>query len=108
MPKAYPTYDEHYQGHVDTIRAWLESDVVNVHPVGRNGMHRYNNQDHSMVTALRTVDNLFGDHHDVWAVNVDEEYHEEVQTPDGKGGAAASGTGRSAPVIPRSPSTTAR
>ncbi|MBA2497332.1 MAG: FAD-dependent oxidoreductase, partial [Acidimicrobiia bacterium] len=71
-----------------------------------NGMHRYNNQDHSMVTALRTVDNLFGDHHDVWAVNVDEEYHEEVQTPDGKdGGRSTTGTGRSAPVIPRSPST---
>ena len=50
--------------------------AANVFPVGRNGMHRYNNQDHSMYTAMLTVENLLGAHHDVWAVNVEEEYHE--------------------------------
>ena len=48
-----------------------------MHPVGRNGMHRYNNQDHSMYTAMLTVENIFGADHDVWSVNVEEEYHEE-------------------------------
>ena len=77
MPKAYPMYDDVYKGHVDTIREWIASDVPNVHPVGRNGMHKYNNQDHSMFTAMLTVENILGAHHDIWAVNVDEEYHEE-------------------------------
>ena len=55
----------------------------NVHPVGRNGMHRYNNQDHSMFTAMLTVENIAtGTHHDVWSVNVEEEYHEESSTDD--------------------------
>ncbi len=49
-----------------------------MHPVGRNGMHRYNNQDHSMYTAMLTAENIAtGSHHDVWSVNVEEEYHEE-------------------------------
>ena len=48
-----------------------------MYPVGRNGMHRYNNQDHSMYTAMLTVENIFGADHDVWSVNVEEEYHEE-------------------------------
>ena len=61
-----------------------------MHPVGRNGMHRYNNQDHSMLTAMLAVENILdGAGHDVWAVNVEEEYHEE------------GGTGRAAPVFPR-------
>jgi hypothetical protein len=59
------------------VREWLEANTPNVHPVGRNGMHRYNNQDHSMFTAMLSVENIFGAHHDVWDVNVDEEYHEE-------------------------------
>ena len=98
MPKAYPTYDESFAVNVDICRAWLASDATNVHPVGRNGMHRYNNQDHSMVTAELTVDNLFGAEHDVWAVNVEEEYHEEVASSRDAG---PSGTGRSAPVVPK-------
>jgi protoporphyrinogen oxidase len=97
MPKAYPTYDETFADNVEICRAWLASDAVNVHPVGRNGMHRYNNQDHSMVTAMLTVENLFGADHDIWAVNVEEEYHEELRD----GTEAAPGTGRSAPVLPR-------
>ena len=48
-----------------------------MYPVGRNGMHRYNNQDHSMFTAMLSVENIFGAHHDIWSVNVDAEYHEE-------------------------------
>jgi UDP-galactopyranose mutase len=78
MPKAYPVYDEDYRANVDLIRAWLAEHASNVHPVGRNGMHKYNNQDHSMYTAMLTVENIaLGGHHDIWAVNVEEEYHEE-------------------------------
>jgi protoporphyrinogen oxidase len=96
MPKAYPVYDEYYQGNVEVIRKWLAAEVPNVYPVGRNGMHRYNNQDHSMMTGLLTAQNIAeGSAHDVWAVNVEEEYHE--QKPAG----GASGTGRSAPIVPR-------
>jgi protoporphyrinogen oxidase len=101
MPKAYPTYDEDYAANVDVLRRWLEAEAPNVHPVGRNGMHRYNNQDHSMVTALRTVDNLFGEHHDVWSINVEEEYHEEMKTPAGAGAGGSGGTGRGAPITPK-------
>jgi protoporphyrinogen oxidase len=78
MPKAYPFYDWEYKAHVETLRRWLETNTPNVYPVGRNGMHRYNNQDHSMVTAMLSVENIFGARHDVWSVNVEEEYHEEV------------------------------
>jgi protoporphyrinogen oxidase len=95
MPKAYPVYDEGYEDAVDTIRHWLAEATPNVHPVGRNGMHRYNNQDHSMLTALLTAENIAdGTNHDVWQVNVEEEYHEEKSPGE-------HGTGRSAPVLPR-------
>jgi protoporphyrinogen oxidase len=108
MPKAYPVYDEGYDRQVQIIRDWLAEATPNVHPVGRNGMHRYNNADHSMVTAMLTVENIVdGTDHDVWAVNVEEDYHEEdagqgngPSDPTG-GTSAASGTGRSAPVRPR-------
>ena len=80
MPKAYPMYDEKYQGCVETIRSWLADELPNVHPVGRNGMHRYNNQDHSMLTAMLTVENILGAQHDIWSINVDDEYHEEVRS----------------------------
>ena len=100
MPKAYPVYDEFYKANVDVIRAWLAEHVPNVHPVGRNGMHRYNNQDHSMMTAMLTAENIAkGTTHDVWAVNVEEEYHEEGS--DGSGRSSGHGTGRDAPVMPR-------
>jgi protoporphyrinogen oxidase len=77
MPKAYPMYDEDYRQNVDRLARWIASNAPNVHPVGRNGMHRYNNQDHSMLTAMLSVENIFGAEHDVWNVNVEEEYHEE-------------------------------
>jgi protoporphyrinogen oxidase len=77
MPKGYPMYDATYKANVETLRAWLQANTPNVHPVGRNGMHKYNNQDHSMLTAMLSVENILGAHHDVWTVNVEEDYHEE-------------------------------
>jgi protoporphyrinogen oxidase len=97
MPKAYPVYDEDYQRNVRVLRTWLESNVPNVHPVGRNGMHRYNNQDHSMMTAMLTVENLYGASHDIWEVNVEAEYHETDETSSSGTG----GTGRDAPILPK-------
>jgi protoporphyrinogen oxidase len=76
MPKAYPIYDEGYEGAVDEIRQYL-AGFSNLQVAGRNGMHKYNNQDHSMVTAMLAVANLDGQRHDAWAVNQDDEYHEE-------------------------------
>jgi protoporphyrinogen oxidase len=79
--KAYPMYDQHYAERVATIRAWLET-IPNLIQVGRNGLHRYNNSDHSMLTSMRAVDNLLlGTQHDIWAVNAESVYHEE-DTPD--------------------------
>ena len=82
MPKAYPMYDEGYQDRVETLRQWIESNAANVHPVGRNGMHKYNNQDHSMLTAMLAVENILGADHDIWSVNVEAEYHEEKSAAD--------------------------
>ena len=77
MPKAYPMYNDTYKANVDTMRAWLAANAPNVYPVGRNGMHKYNNQDHSMYTAMLSVENIYGADHDIWNVNVEAEYHEE-------------------------------
>jgi protoporphyrinogen oxidase len=76
MPKAYPIYDAAYSGHVAAIRDFIDP-IPNLHTVGRNGMHKYNNQDHSMLTAMFAVENMLGASHDLWAVNTDFEYHEE-------------------------------
>jgi protoporphyrinogen oxidase len=79
VQKAYPIYDEKYAERVQTIRGWLETSTKNLTQVGRNGLHRYNNSDHSMLTAMRAVDNItLGTHHDIWSVNVESVYHEEV------------------------------
>ncbi|HXH08122.1 MAG TPA: NAD(P)/FAD-dependent oxidoreductase [Vicinamibacterales bacterium] len=78
MPKAYPVYDEGYEQALAVVRRYLER-FANLQVAGRNGMHKYNNQDHSMVTAILAVQNFFGARHDVWAVNADDEYHEEDQ-----------------------------
>ena len=94
----------------DELRAWLAEDASNVHPVGRNGMFRYNNQDHSMFTAMLTVENIAtGTSHDVWEVNVEEEYHEEATSSvkekfiaeKAERAPGSHGTGRDAPVIRR-------
>ncbi|HEX5577107.1 MAG TPA: FAD-dependent oxidoreductase, partial [Gemmatimonadaceae bacterium] len=76
MPKAYPIYDATYRESVDTIREHLDG-IPNLVTVGRNGMHKYNNQDHSMYTAMLALENMAGASHDLWAVNTDLEYHEE-------------------------------
>ena len=79
MPKAYPVLRRGVQGATSRrCAAGSRRTPPNVYPVGRNGMHRYNNQDHSMFTAMLSVENIFGADHDVWSVNVEEEYHEEV------------------------------
>jgi len=78
MAKAYPIYDATYREHLDGVRTYLDP-IPNLHCVGRNGMHKYNNQDHSMLTAMMTVWNLQGAAHDVWSVNTDFEYHEEIR-----------------------------
>lgn len=77
MPKAYPVYDDTYQDALKVIRQFL-GRLKNLQVVGRNGMHRYNNQDHSMLTAMLAIENMFGAHHDLWEVNADQEYHEET------------------------------
>jgi protoporphyrinogen oxidase len=101
MPKAYPTYDEDYKANVEVLRRWLQANTPNVHPIGRNGMHRYNNQDHSMFTAMLTVENLYGATHDIWSVNVEEEYHEEGGDGPAEGRRSGGGTGRDAPILPK-------
>jgi protoporphyrinogen oxidase len=94
--KAYPVYDEGYGARLQMIRDWLEAEVPNVHPVGRNGMHRYNNQDHSMLTAMLTVETLYGEAFNTWDVNVEADYHEQQvgrqpspTDPNGSGGGRA-------------------
>jgi protoporphyrinogen oxidase len=77
VPKAYPMYDPDYSERVHAIRSWLDG-LDNFIQVGRNGLHRYNNSDHSSLSALRAVDNLVkGTEHDIWAVNAESVYHEE-------------------------------
>jgi protoporphyrinogen oxidase len=76
MPKAYPIYDAAYREHLDVVRGHVDG-IANLHLVGRNGLHKYNNQDHSMLTAMMAVENMLGARHDLWAVNTDFEYHEE-------------------------------
>ena len=77
VPKAYPMYDMDYADRIVAIRSWLDG-LENLQQVGRNGLHRYNNSDHSMLTAMRAVDNLVkGTEHDIWAVNAESAYHEE-------------------------------
>jgi protoporphyrinogen oxidase len=78
MKKAYPAYDSTYRDNVAIVRGYLDA-LENFQTVGRNGMHKYNNQDHSMMTALLAARNVCGEQHDVWAVNTDMEYNEEIR-----------------------------
>jgi protoporphyrinogen oxidase len=84
MAKAYPVYDGVYQQHLGVIRAAL-APFTNLQVVGRNGMHKYNNQDHSMMTAMLAAKNLTGGGFNLWNVNTDAEYHEEAQGEDRSG-----------------------
>jgi hypothetical protein len=82
VPLAYPMYDADYAERVKAIRAWL-AGLTNLQQIGRNGLHRYNNSDHSMLTAIRAVENVTrGTDHDLWAVNAESVYHEEHQEPE--------------------------
>ena len=79
--KAYPVYDQHYKEIVKKISNEIENDYNNLYLVGRNGMHKYNNQDHAMMSSLLTVENIKHNQklNDIWDINVDAEYHEEAK-----------------------------
>lgn len=81
VPKAYPVYDEAYKRHLDVIREFMDS-LENCRTAGRNGLHRYNNQDHSMLAGMHAARNLLlGETTDLWSVNADQEYHEVKREP---------------------------
>jgi protoporphyrinogen oxidase len=83
MPKAYPVYDEGYEDALAIVRAYVDR-FRNLQVAGRNGMHKYNNQDHSMLTAMTAVDNIIADvrsRDNLWALNTEQEYHEEKEQP---------------------------
>jgi protoporphyrinogen oxidase len=90
QPKAYPVYDDAYSAHVATIREEIDARFPGLHLVGRNGMHKYNNQDHAMMTAMLCAKNIIAGAplYDVWRVNQDAEYHEA-----GERGSSPSATG---------------
>jgi protoporphyrinogen oxidase len=81
MPKAYPVYDSYYEEALATVRGYTSS-LTNLQLIGRNGQHRYNNQDHSMLTGIYAARNVDGADYDVWSVNVESEYHEEKRGLD--------------------------
>ena len=78
QPKAYPVYDDDYAKNVAAVRDELEEKYPTLHLIGRNGMHKYNNQDHAMMTAMLCVQNILAERkiYDLWQVNQDAEYHE--------------------------------
>jgi protoporphyrinogen oxidase len=96
QPKAYPVYDETYRDNVAMVRLDLEGSYPTLHLVGRNGMHKYNNQDHAMMTAMLTAKNILAGEriYDIWAVNEDAEYHEA-------GGSGVEEALRSERLVPR-------
>jgi protoporphyrinogen oxidase len=75
VKKTYPTYDMDYQRNLSIVRDYL-AGFKNLYTIGRNGMHRYNNMDHSMLTAMLAVENIYGASHDIWSVNAEKDYHE--------------------------------
>ena len=76
--KAYPVYDGSYRRNLDIVEGYLKG-IENLQMVGRNGLHKYNNQDHSMLTAILAVENLYGADHDIWHINSDQMYQEETE-----------------------------
>lgn len=78
--KAYPVYNATYAGYLQTLKDYLAT-FSNLQTVGRNGLHKYNNQDHSMLTAMLAARNVLGEKHDVWDVNTERSYHEEIRVP---------------------------
>ncbi|CAG0965620.1 hypothetical protein ANRL3_01165 [Anaerolineae bacterium] len=83
VPKAYPVYDSDYREYLAIVRQFMDG-LENVQTIGRNGLHRYNNQDHAMLTGMYAVRNMvLGERLDLWNVNTDQEYHEQVrEEPD--------------------------
>lgn len=77
-PKTYPIYDEGYRERIEVIKNYLSS-IKNLQTMGRNGLHRYNNQDHSMLSAMYAIRNILGEKHSVWDINIDDEYHETIE-----------------------------
>jgi len=98
MPKAYPVYDSTYLESLNVIRNFL-SQIDNLQLIGRNGMHKYNNQDHSMLTAMLAVKNILGSNYDLWKVNTEQEYHEEISGEEEQEFKALSST---QPLVPQS------
>ena len=86
QPKAYPVYDDGYAERVATVRRFIAAHCPGLHLVGRNGMHKYNNQDHAMMTAMLSVENIMAGEmrHDVWKVNQDAEYLEDGASAAGE------------------------
>ena len=101
-PKAYPVYDEGYETALEESRRYLER-FGNLQLVGRNGMHKYNNQDHSMLTAMLAARNILGEQHCLWDVNVDDEYHEEDKSTSKRDARLMTGrlTRGTQPAVPR-------
>ena len=83
---AYPVYDAHYRDAVEVVRASVESELPNLQLAGRNGMHKYNNQDHAMMTGLMAARNIMGGTYDLWRVNGDALYLEAGAAGDEEGG----------------------
>jgi protoporphyrinogen oxidase len=94
---AYPVYDGAYREAVNVIRSFLESELPNLQLAGRNGMHKYNNQDHAMMTGLMAARNIMGDCYDQWRVNADAQYLEEDELGETDSG------GRMVPRMVKSP-----
>ena len=86
--KAYPIYDDSYRKHLEVIRSYLDG-FDNLQTIGRNGMHRYNNQDHSVLCGLYAARNLLGANHDLWQVNTERSYYEDQQCAPASGAAVA-------------------
>jgi len=82
QPKAYPLYDSRYRGNLQILRRYLKT-LDNLQTIGRNGMHRYNNMDHSMITGLLAARNVLGENHDLWSVNTEQSYIEEISAAEG-------------------------
>jgi protoporphyrinogen oxidase len=79
VEKAYPVYDSDYREYLGVVRKFIDG-LENCQTIGRNGLHRYNNQDHAMLTGMLAVRNMvLGQHNDLWSVNTDQEYHEEIR-----------------------------
>jgi len=76
IPKTYPVYDETYPENIKIVREYLDK-FENLQPIGRYGMFKYNNMDHSILTGLFAAENILGKKHNIWEINADDDYQEE-------------------------------